>query len=181
VRTSWPRAGIDISGIDGGLSTLEHIQDVVTVNGQVESDTLKVNDQGSTTPPIDTIKATPVQRTGAATLSFSSIDGLKVNKRPAGLSILPLVKNLFLKDSTTRSMFATMAGRLADSGAAESNSLNVDLSISSGPYESTPDRARFALNRHYTNAGTHTVGVIWNNSVDQSHFCDLRLVGTTPG
>jgi hypothetical protein len=166
--------GSDQINVGSPNNTLDAIQGPLTINGQGGFDTLNINDQGSTTPHVYNQTATTVSRSGAATITFSSIESLNVNKGPIAGSASQ-ASNLTLTGVIQAGGLATLSGRLVDANAGATLSLTVDWGDGSKPQQSTPDRAPFSLMHLYPQAGRYTVRVIWTDSTGQSNSRDLTL------
>jgi hypothetical protein len=93
------------------FNTLDPIQGAVTVNGQ-DFDALTIIDNGSTTPHVYTQTPTSLSRSGAATITFSSIEILNILKGPS--SSAPLNTGLIPRTSVRANSFATLTGGLED-------------------------------------------------------------------
>jgi hypothetical protein len=78
--------GSDLINVGDVSNTLDGIQGPLTINGEGGVDTLNINDQGSTTPHLYNQTATTLSRSGAATITFSNIGILNVNKGPVAAS-----------------------------------------------------------------------------------------------
>src|SRR5262249_35138904 len=132
-------AGNDVINVGDVFNTLEELQGALAVNGQDNNDTLNVNDQGAGAPHTYTITSTTVQRSGAATITYSGIEGLFVHKGPSR-NPPPLVKGLAFTNAVRAAKFATLSGRLADANAHDHLSLVVDWGDGSAPVQRKPDR-----------------------------------------
>jgi hypothetical protein len=170
----------DTITVGNTLNTLDNLQGALTINGQNGSDTLIINDQGSTTAHVYTQTATTVSRDGAATITFSSIESLQLHKSQV-VGNPPMVTDLTFPSSIQAGHFATLSGRLIDPDAGDTLSLIVDWGDGSKPTQITPDREPFSLKHRYKHAGTYTVRAIWTDSTGQSNSRDLTLTVTPKG
>jgi hypothetical protein len=180
---SATRAGMPVT-INGGVGTdtfhvgsftdtLDTIQGPLTVNGEGGTDSLFINDQGSTTAHTYSITATSVARSGAATINYTGIENLQLNKGPTVSP--PLIADMTFSKTIVAGTAASLSGHLVDSDKADNLSLTVDWGDGSKPTHITPDRAAFTVKHAYAKAGKYTVRAIWTDSTGDSNFKDLSL------
>jgi hypothetical protein len=166
----------DAIDIGDGLNTLDPIQGRVDVYGQGgKDDTLTINDQGSTTPHTYTVGLGSVQRSCAAPISFTSIEGLTLNQGPLTGNTSPQVESMAITQTVRMGQPATLSGRLADAVKADPIALAVDWGDGSAPTRATPRRKPFDLKHRFAEPGTPTVRVIWTDSRGQSNFREMKI------
>jgi acrosin len=166
----------DVVNVGSTANTLDPIQGAVTVDGGTGgTDTLNVNDQGSTTPHTYTQTATTLDRSGAARITFANIEHLQVHKGPVAGSA-PQAKNLTMTKSVKAGQSATLSGRLVDENAVAKLSLMADWGDGTKPQELEPGQSPFHLKHKYHKAGHYTVRVVWTDlKTGESNSRDLSL------
>jgi hypothetical protein len=158
-------------------NNLDPIQGEVTVlGGSFESgtDTLTINDSGSTTPHVYTQTPTTLQRSGAAKINFFDIDILHIFKGPITGSP-PLATNVSLPKSIKAGQAARLTGHLSEADGDTKLTLTVDWGDGSQPTPIKPGQKPFSLAHKYAAAGTYTVRAIWTDSTGQSNFQAMSL------
>src|SRR5262249_55410909 len=148
-------AGNDIINVGSTSNTINGIQGALTVNGQADTDTLIINDQGSLLPNVYTQTATTLTRSAAATITFSGIEDLPIHKG-AQIAGAPQAKNLALPKAIEAGQFAAGIGQLGDADAAAKLTLVVDWGDGSKPQTIEPGRDPFSLTHEYQKAGVYT-------------------------
>jgi hypothetical protein len=167
--------GNDTFSVGSAANTLDVIQGAVTVDGEFGTDTLNVNDQGSTTPHTYTQTATTLDRSGAARITFAGIESLHVNKG-AVLGAAPQAKDLKLTKAVKLGQFATLSGQLTDADPAAKLRLSVDWGDGSKPQTLEPGQSPFTVKHKYGHKGSYTVRVVWTGlGTGQSNSQDLAL------
>jgi hypothetical protein len=160
------------------VSTLDGIQGVLNVNGGGATDTLNINDQGSTTPHIYNITTTTFTRSAPnpVTINYSNVHLVPNEGTRQGAG--PQAAELAFPSSIAAGRFATLSGRLVGTGTL---SLDVDWGDGTPPAHSTPDRRPFSLKHKYARPGTYHVRAIWTDSSGQSGFREMTIVVTAAG
>jgi hypothetical protein len=162
-------------------STLDAIQGVLNITSGSATDTLNINDQGSTTQHIYTLTQGTPNSTftrsapNPVTINFSSIIHLVANKG-ALLGTPPQAAELTFPTTVTAGRHATLSGRLVGTGEL---SLSVDWGDGSQPEQSTPDQRPFRLKHKYAQPGTYHVRAVWTDSAGQSGFRELTITVTS--
>jgi len=170
-------AGNDKVNVGSTLNTLDAIQGTVTLDGQGDSDSLNVNDQGSTTAHVYTTSSTTFTRTGAANVTFANVESPKLNKgvETAGAGTAPQVANLVFPTTVTVGQFATLTGKLVDPDASNTLKLIVNWGDGSKLDKTTPNQTAFTRTHKYAKAGKYTVRVTWIDNTGRSNRKDLIL------
>jgi hypothetical protein len=168
-------AGNDTINVGSAANTLDPIQGAVTVDGGLGgTDTLNINDQGSTTPHTYTQTATTLSRNGAADIIFSNVESLQVHKGPV-VGNPPQAKNLELTQAVKVGQFAALSGQLTDPDGDSKLRLTVDWGDGSKPPSGVVGLKPFTLRHKYAKAGRYTVRVIWTDSTGQSNSQDMTI------
>jgi hypothetical protein len=155
--------------------SLDTIQGHVFVLGALGGDALNINDQGSTTPHVYTQTATALSRSGAATITFSGIQSLHINKGPV-VGSPPQAKHLKLTKPANGNGLVILTGQLTDIDRDAKLTLTVDWSDGSQPDSIMPGLSPFKLKHTYANKGSYTVRVIWTDlETGQSNSRDLTI------
>jgi hypothetical protein len=163
-------------------STLDAIQGLVNVVSGNASDTLTIDDQGSTTPhtytitqnsPTDTFTRS-APGTPTVTIMFSSSIHLNPEDGPkAGATAM--AAELAFPTTIAAGHPVTMSGQLEGTGEL---SLSVDWGDGSPAQQITPDQSPFRMKHKYTQPGTYHVRVVWTDSSGQSGFREMTIVVT---
>src|SRR5262249_41891180 len=149
--------GNDVINIGSAVNKLDPIHGTVTVDGGLGgTDTLNINDQGSTTPHTYTQSATTLDRNGAARITFAGIESLHVNKG-AVLGTPPQAKDLKLTQAGIGGRRATLTGHLTDADANAKLQLSLDWGDGSRHQTLEPGQSPFRLKHRYGHKGAYTV------------------------
>jgi acrosin len=173
IDTGSGKSTINVGSV---ANTLDGILGALTINGGVGgTNTLNINDQGSTTPHVYTQTATTLSRAGAATITFTGIQSLNVNKG-AVVGSPPQVKHLKLTQPVKGSGLVVLTGQLTDIDRDAKLTLTVDWADGSGPQSIVPGQSPFKLTHNYASKGEYTVRVIWTDlETRQSNSRDLTI------
>ena len=155
-------------------NTLDTIRAPVRVDGEGNADELQIIDNLATGPHTYTQTATSLSRSGAATISYFSIEDLKVFKGPTSGNT-PLVKDLQLRESVNAGEVVTLTGVLSDQNKKDKLTLTVDWGDGSAPSVTKPKQRPFAQKHKYAAPGEYTVRVIWSDNTGESNSRDLPL------
>jgi hypothetical protein len=112
-------SGSDLISVSSSSNTLDGIQGPLTVNGQGGTNTLYLNDPGTTAAKTYTLTATTLARTGAALITFGNVQSLTVNGGSGGNTI-----NVQGTASGTAVTFSTDAGSDAITVGSAANTLD---------------------------------------------------------
>src|SRR5262249_5713214 len=111
--------GPDAVKVGNLANKIDDIHGPINVNGGIGPlDSLTINDQGSITPHVYTQTANSLSRDGAATIFFSDIEKLTVNKGVVK-GAAPRAKGLALSKSIKLGQPASLSGRLVDEDAKD--------------------------------------------------------------
>jgi hypothetical protein len=177
----------NVGSTNDAHSTVDAIQGLLEViSGSASaSDTLNINDQGSTTGHIYNITpgATTSTYTRSApgtptvTITFSNI--LNLQRHDGALLGSPTqAAELSFPSTIAAGRFATMSGRLVGTGEL---SLSVAWGDGTPPAHRTPDLRPFSVKHKYARPGTYRVLAVWTDSSGQSGFRQLTITVTPAG
>jgi hypothetical protein len=167
-------------------STLDPILGVVQVFSGHATDTLNINDQGSTTGHIYNVTQGTFNSTYTrsapgtplvVTIVFSNILNLQRHDGPL-LGTPTQAAELSFPSTIAAGHFATLSGRLVGTGEL---SLSVVWGDGSPVAHRTPDLRPFRLKHKYAQPGTYRVRAVWTDSSGQSGFRQLTITVTPAG
>jgi hypothetical protein len=131
-------AGNDTITVGDASNTLAGIQGALTINGQAGTNSLTINDQGTSTGKTYTFTASTLARTGAATITYGTVQSLTLNAAAGGntinvqgtVSATPTTVNGGSGNDTinvgsTSNTLSGIQGALTINGQAGTNSLTV--------------------------------------------------------